>query len=90
MKTPTLADFPRTEREIALTVTSPTEQEVWRLIALGFTTREIAARPGMKKSVKTVETQRDSLQKKLGVRGAATLTRLAIRYGLIQVEVLPS
>lgn len=65
---------------------SPREREVWKGVALGETTRAIAAQLGT--SPKTVGNQRDTLMRKIGARNAADLTRLAVRHGVIQVEVL--
>lgn len=67
---------------------SPRELEIWRLLALGWKCREIANIPGAKKSIKTVDRQRNMLLKKLNVRGNADLTRLAVQYGVITVEVM--
>lgn len=60
---------------------SPRELEVWRHLALGMKCSEIANMN--QKSIKTVDHQRDSLMKKLKARGVADLTRMAIRYGVI-------
>ncbi len=57
------------------------QREIWQLIAEGFTTKEIAQKLGI--SVKTVETHRTQLMKKLGIHDLASLVRLAIRIGLI-------
>lgn len=55
--------------------------EVLRLIAEGKRTRAIAAQLGI--SVKTVESHRGELMKRLGVNGAVSLVRYAIRVGLV-------
>ena len=60
-----------TEREI----------EILTLIASGLSTAEIASKLG--RSVKTIETHRTHLGRKLGIRNVADLTRYAIRYGYI-------
>ena len=60
---------------------SPRERQVFRYLALGLSTREIAERFGI--SQKTVETHRTNLLKKLGLSRMADLIRLAIREGLI-------
>lgn len=57
------------------------QREIWQLIAEGFTTKEIAHKLGI--SVKTVETHRTQLMKKLGIHDLASLVRLAIRNGLV-------
>jgi two-component system response regulator NreC len=56
------------------------EREVLQLIAEGETTKEIAWRLGL--SVKTVESHRIKLMRKLDIHETATLVRYAIRRGL--------
>ena len=58
------------------------ELEVFQQIGNGATTREIARR--MKLSVKTIETYRESLKKKLHVKNSAELTQHAVRWVLEQ------
>lgn len=60
---------------------TPRERDVLIEIARGQTNKEIAARFDV--SVRTVESHRESLLKKLGVRGTAGLTRFAIEAGLL-------
>lgn len=60
------------------------EREVLRLIAGGLTTNAIAAQ--LRISPKTVETHRSHIMEKLGIFDIATLTRFAIRYGVITEE----
>jgi two-component system nitrate/nitrite response regulator NarL len=57
------------------------EREVLIGIAGGLTNKEIARRDGL--SVRTVESYRESLMQKLGIRTVAGLTRLAIDARLI-------
>lgn len=57
------------------------ERDVLIEIARGRTNKEIAGSLGV--SVRTVESHRESLLKKLGVRGTAGLTRFAIGAGLL-------
>jgi DNA-binding NarL/FixJ family response regulator len=57
------------------------ERDVLVEIASGRTNKEIAALLGI--SVRTVESHRESLMKKLDVHGAAALTRFAIDNGLL-------
>ena len=57
------------------------EREVLILIASGSSNKEAAAALGI--SPRTVESHRDSLMRKLGVKNAAGLTRLALENGLI-------
>ena len=69
----------------ALERLSPREREVLRHIAEGASNKEIAGSLGI--SVRTVETHRDSLMKKLGIHSVAGLTRFALRCGLVSDEV---
>jgi DNA-binding NarL/FixJ family response regulator len=65
----------------ALERLSPREREVLRYIAEGSSNKDIAAT--LRISVRTVETHRDSLMKKLGIHSVAGLTRFALRCGLV-------
>jgi DNA-binding NarL/FixJ family response regulator len=57
------------------------EREVLVGVARGYTNKEIAAELGI--SHRTVETHRESLMRKLGIRTVAGLTKLALEQGLI-------
>ena len=57
------------------------EREVFRLIAEGLTTKEIARRLDI--SVKTAENHRGRVLDKLDVRNTAELVRFALRKGLV-------
>ncbi len=57
------------------------QREILQLIAEGRSTREIAGRLSI--SIKTVETHRAQIMQRLDVRDVASLTRYAIRLGLI-------
>jgi DNA-binding NarL/FixJ family response regulator len=59
------------------------ERQVLQLIAEGKRTREIAERLGV--SVKTVESHRTNVMRKLGITETAGLVRYAIQRGLVQV-----
>jgi DNA-binding NarL/FixJ family response regulator len=65
-----------------LAVLTPRQRQILQLIAEGHGTRQIAER--LHVSVKTVETHRAQLMKRLGIRNVAGLVRLAIRTGLIE------
>jgi two-component system, NarL family, nitrate/nitrite response regulator NarL len=56
------------------------EREVLSEIARGRSNKEIAAQFSI--SVRTVESHRETLMRKLGIRGTAALTRFAIAHGL--------
>ena len=60
------------------------EVEVLRLIARGYSTARIAKE--LHRSVKTVEWHRVSLGSKLGVKNRVELARLAIQFGLADVD----
>jgi DNA-binding NarL/FixJ family response regulator len=64
---------------------TPREQEVMRLLAEGFTTREIGKRLFI--SPKTVENHRANIMKKLDLHGTIDLVRQAARLGLIDVDL---
>ena len=57
------------------------ERQVLIGVAQGHTNREIAAQLGI--SPRTVESHRENVMKKLGVRTVAGLTRLALEAGLV-------
>jgi len=63
---------------------SPRQVEVLRLLAQGHSTREIAKR--LKLSVKTIETHRAEVMKRLGIHDVAGLVRYAVRVGLVSPE----
>jgi DNA-binding NarL/FixJ family response regulator len=60
---------------------TPRQVEVLRLVAEGRRTREIATE--LKLSVKTVESHRGELMKRLGVRDVVSLVHYAMRVGLV-------
>jgi DNA-binding NarL/FixJ family response regulator len=62
---------------------APRQREVLQLIAEGHTTKEIAAKLAI--SVKTAEAYRTDLMQALDIHDVASLTRYAIRSGLISV-----
>ena len=54
------------------------EHEIFRMIAMGFGSSEIAVK--LNRSVKTVETHRANMKKKLGLRNAHELNRFAATF----------
>lgn len=68
----------RAERVASLT---PRELDVLRHVVAGRTNKETASALGI--SHRTVETHRENILKKLGVRSVAELTRLAMEMGLV-------
>lgn len=69
----------KTERGRLASLT-PRERDVLRRIVQGKTNKEIAAE--LEISSRTVESHRESLMSKLGVRNVAALTRLALEAGI--------
>jgi DNA-binding NarL/FixJ family response regulator len=66
-----------------LATLSPRQREVLRLMAEGCATKVIAGRLGV--SVKTVETHRAELMRRLAIRDVAGLVRFAIQAGLVSL-----
>ena len=60
---------------------TPRQVEVLRMVAEGHRTREIASR--LKLSVKTVESHRGEIMKRLGIHDVVGLVRYAMRVGLV-------
>ena len=63
---------------------SSREEEVLRLIALGYTSRQAAVELNL--SAKTVETYRGRLMTKLNLRNRVELVRYALQRGLLEEE----
>jgi two-component system response regulator NreC len=68
----------------AFSVLTTREREVLQLMAEGKSTSQIAELLSI--SVKTVETHRQQIMHKLGIRSVAELTKYAIREGLTSLE----
>jgi two-component system response regulator NreC len=71
--------------QTALAVLTSREREVLRLLAEGKRTSQIAQLLDI--SVKTVDTHRQQIVHKLGIRSLAELTKYAIREGLTSLEL---
>jgi DNA-binding NarL/FixJ family response regulator len=63
---------------------TPRQREVLQLVAEGHTTKDIANRLSI--SAKTAEAYRGELMKALDIHDVASLTRYAIRVGLVSVD----
>jgi DNA-binding NarL/FixJ family response regulator len=63
---------------------TPREQQILQLIWSGLVNREIASR--LKISVKTVESHRATMMKKVRVSNTAQLLKTAIQEALVSVE----
>jgi DNA-binding NarL/FixJ family response regulator len=77
---------PREEKEKPIDqedVLTTREREVIQLLAEGKTSKEVAV--ALNLSVKTAETHRTNLMRKLGLHSVADLTRYAVRNGIVQV-----
>jgi len=61
---------------------TPREREIIQLIAEGKSTKEVAERLGI--SVKTAETHRSNLTRKLDLHSTADIVRYAIRHQMVQ------
>ena len=72
------------EDETVASVLSAREREVLQLIAEGWSTKQIASH--LYVSIKTIETHRRQIMKKLDLHSIADLTKYAIREGLTSVE----
>jgi DNA-binding NarL/FixJ family response regulator len=64
-------------------ILTPREREVIQLVAEGKTTKEIASTLCL--SVKTAETHRTNLMRKLDLHSIADLTLYAVRNGIVQI-----
>jgi DNA-binding NarL/FixJ family response regulator len=63
---------------------TPRQREVLQLIAEGHSTRAIADK--LTVSVKTIETHRAQIMERLGIRDVASLTRYALRMGMVSPD----
>jgi DNA-binding NarL/FixJ family response regulator len=71
-------------RESVLSVLTPREREVLQLIAEGKRASQISEILNI--SVKTVDTHRSQIMRKLGFKSVAELTKFAIREGVTSLE----
>lgn len=67
----------------AIELLTARQREILQLIAEGRSAKEIANQLGL--SIKTVESHKAQLMKRLGVRGLAGLVRSAIQLGIVSV-----
>ena len=71
------------EEDSSIDALTSREREVIQLLAEGRTSKEVAVTLNL--SVKTAETHRTNLMRKLGLHSVADLTRYAVRNGIVQV-----
>ena len=69
----------------AASVLTPREREVLQLIAEGWSTKNIAAH--LYVSIKTAESHRRKIMKKLDLHAVADLTKYAIKEGLTTLDL---
>ena len=74
----------KTAHDEPFEILTPRQREVLQLVAEGKTSKDIADRLGL--SVKTVESHRAQLMKRLGVTNLPALVRTAIRLGVVPPE----
>ncbi len=78
----------RPEEKSAVESLTNRERDVLQLIAEGSSSKEVAIH--LKISVKTAETHRARVMKKLNLHNTAKLTRFAISEGLSHAKGMPS
>lgn len=81
-KSPTETETPRGINEAP--VLTPRQREVLQRIAEGRSTREIAE--GLHLSIKTVETHRADIMRRLNIFDVAGLTRYALKHGMVTLD----
>jgi two-component system nitrate/nitrite response regulator NarL len=67
-------------------ILSPREVEVLRFLADGYSNKEVGEKLNL--SVKTINTYRESIMKKLNIRSIAGLTRYAVEKGILRISNL--
>ena len=72
----------RLSRRQAIPILTDRENDVLQLIAQGFTNKEIAGK--LQVSIRTVQSHRDAIMKKVNLFTVAQLTAFALRQGLIE------
>lgn len=72
------------QEQTSLERLTPRQREVLQLVAEGHTTKEIARKLDI--GVKTAESYRGELMRALDIHDVASLTRYAIRTGLVSIE----
>ena len=77
------AQINRSSIELSHDLLTTREREVIQLLAEGKTSKEVAVTLNL--SVKTAETHRTNLMRKLGLHSVADLTRYAVRNGIVHV-----
>ena len=76
-----LEELPAPRRPSILSPFSEREKEIVCMIANGLSSREIAKELNL--SIKTVETHRANIMKKMGARNVAEMIKQAVRWGVV-------
>jgi len=76
--------YDRSEELRLFDLLTPRQIEVLRLVAEGYSTKQIAFKLGI--SAKTVETHRAQLTERLDIHDVAGLVRYALKTGLVTVD----
>jgi DNA-binding NarL/FixJ family response regulator len=76
-----------TEGEVALPNLTPREREIVQLLAEGMSTKEVASHLNL--SVKTAETHRSNIMRKLNLHSVSGLVLYAVRNNMVQVAIPP-
>ena len=75
------------KKESALPEVTSREREIVQLLAEGKSTKDVASILDL--SVKTVETHRANIMRKLGIHSVSELVLYAVRNNIVQVQVGP-
>jgi DNA-binding NarL/FixJ family response regulator len=73
--------------EVALPSLTPREREIVQLLAEGKSTKEVASHLDL--SVKTAETHRSNIMRKLNLHSVSGLVLYAVRNNMVQVAASP-
>ena len=76
------------QKELTGPSVSPREREIVQLLAEGKSTKEVAFILDL--SIKTVETHRSNVMRKLGIHSVSELVLYAVRNNIIQVQIGPT
>lgn len=83
-----LKNKPRPADEAEREILTPREREIVQLLAEGKSTKEVAVALGL--SVKTAETHRSNIMRKLGLHSISELVLYAVRNNIVQVVQPPA
>ena len=78
---------PTPDGEVALPSLTPREREIVQLLAEGKSTKELAFHLNLR--VKTAETYRSNIMRKLNLHSVSELVSYAVRNNLVQVAIPP-